>query len=99
MPPWGPVSRRKLITSLRRLDFTGPYSGGRHQFMARGDLVLTMATSASAFLRSSCARLASPEPRGTPRSLPVTPPRKTRVCSVRCEPVQPACPSSVGPQQ
>jgi predicted RNA binding protein YcfA (HicA-like mRNA interferase family) len=42
MPPWGPVSRRKLITSLRRLGFTGPYSGGRHQFMARGDLVLTI---------------------------------------------------------
>lgn len=42
MPPWGPVSRRKLITSLRRLGFTGPYFGGRHQFMARGDLVLTI---------------------------------------------------------
>jgi predicted RNA binding protein YcfA (HicA-like mRNA interferase family) len=42
MPPWGPVSRRKLVTSLRRLGFTGPYSGGRHQFMARGELVLTI---------------------------------------------------------
>jgi predicted RNA binding protein YcfA (HicA-like mRNA interferase family) len=42
MPPWGPVSRRKLITSLRRLGFTGPYSGGRYQFMACGDRVLTI---------------------------------------------------------
>ena len=41
MPPWGPVTRRKLIASLRRLGFTGPNSGGRHQFMVHGDAVLT----------------------------------------------------------
>jgi len=42
MPPWGPVSRRKLIASLKRLGFSGPYSGGRHSFMARQDLILTI---------------------------------------------------------
>jgi predicted RNA binding protein YcfA (HicA-like mRNA interferase family) len=42
MPPWGAVSRRKLVTSLRKLGFSGPLSGGRHEFMARGDLVLTI---------------------------------------------------------
>ena len=42
IPPWGSVSRRKPLTSLLRLGFTGPYSGGRHKFMARGDLVLTI---------------------------------------------------------
>jgi predicted RNA binding protein YcfA (HicA-like mRNA interferase family) len=42
MPPWGPVSRRKLVASLRRLGFTGPYSGGRHQFMTRRDVVVTI---------------------------------------------------------
>lgn len=42
MPSWGPVSCRKLVASLRRLGFTGPYSGGRHQFMVCGDVVLTI---------------------------------------------------------
>ena len=42
MPPWGPVSRRRLISTLRRLGFSGPYSGGRHQFMARRDTVLSI---------------------------------------------------------
>ncbi|MCK6479386.1 MAG: type II toxin-antitoxin system HicA family toxin [Planctomycetes bacterium] len=42
MPPWGPVSRRNLVRSLRALGFAGPYSGGRHEFMIRGDIVLTV---------------------------------------------------------
>ena len=40
MPPFGPVKRRDLIRCLRRLGFDGPYSGGRHQFMAKGDITL-----------------------------------------------------------
>ena len=42
MPRWGPVSRRTLIGALKRLGFSGPFSGGRHQFMVRGDTVLTV---------------------------------------------------------
>ena len=42
MPAWGPVSRRDLIRGLRRLGFEGPYSGGRHQFMTKDDLVITI---------------------------------------------------------
>ena len=42
MPPWGPISRRNLIRALRDLGFEGPFSGGRHQFMVRGDVVLTV---------------------------------------------------------
>jgi predicted RNA binding protein YcfA (HicA-like mRNA interferase family) len=42
MPKWGPVSRRTLVSSLKRLGFAGPYSGGRHQFMARLTLILTI---------------------------------------------------------
>jgi predicted RNA binding protein YcfA (HicA-like mRNA interferase family) len=42
MPKWGPVTRRKLIASLKRRGFAGPYSGGRHQFMVRQDTVLTI---------------------------------------------------------
>jgi len=32
------VSWRKLVQKLRRLGFDGPYSGGRHLFMANNDL-------------------------------------------------------------
>ena len=42
MPHWGPVSRRELIRGLRSLGFEGPFSGGKHQFMLRGDVVLTI---------------------------------------------------------
>ena len=42
MPPWGPLSRRKLVKALRALGFHGPFSGGRHEFMVRGDVVLAI---------------------------------------------------------
>ncbi|KKU06099.1 MAG: hypothetical protein UX07_C0007G0006 [Parcubacteria group bacterium GW2011_GWA2_45_30] len=32
------VSWRKLVQKFRRLDFDGPYAGGRHLFMKRGEL-------------------------------------------------------------
>ena len=35
------MTRRQLVTALHRLGFEGPYSGGKHQFMVRGELVLT----------------------------------------------------------
>jgi predicted RNA binding protein YcfA (HicA-like mRNA interferase family) len=42
MPPWGPIKRRVLIAALRKLGFDGPFSGGKHEFMVRGDIVLTI---------------------------------------------------------
>ena len=33
-----PIDRRKLIQRLRKFGFTGPFSGGRHQFMIKGQL-------------------------------------------------------------
>jgi len=33
-----PISRRDLVQKLKKLKFKGSYSGGRHQFMARGAL-------------------------------------------------------------
>lgn len=42
MPHWGPISRRNLIRDLRTLGFEGPFSGGRHEFMVRGDVVVTI---------------------------------------------------------
>ena len=40
MPPFGPVSRRDLIRYLRACGYQGPYSGGKHQFMTRGELMV-----------------------------------------------------------
>lgn len=42
MPPWGPVKRRSLVAGLRALGFEGPLSGGKHEFMAKGALVVTI---------------------------------------------------------
>ena len=40
MPTFGPIKRRELIAGLRRLGFDGPYSGGKHQFMVRGEVTV-----------------------------------------------------------
>jgi predicted RNA binding protein YcfA (HicA-like mRNA interferase family) len=40
MPPFGPIKRRDLIAYLKRLDFEGPYSGGKHPFMVKGQRTL-----------------------------------------------------------
>jgi predicted RNA binding protein YcfA (HicA-like mRNA interferase family) len=37
MPPFGPTSRPALIKTFRRLGFEGPFSGGKHAFMLRGE--------------------------------------------------------------
>jgi predicted RNA binding protein YcfA (HicA-like mRNA interferase family) len=42
MPPFGPVSRRVLIRTLRALGFSGPYPGRRHAIMQRGDTTATI---------------------------------------------------------
>ncbi|MEQ8818894.1 MAG: type II toxin-antitoxin system HicA family toxin [Sumerlaeia bacterium] len=42
MPPFGPISRRKLIRALKDIGFEGPYAGGNHSYMVRGDLVVTI---------------------------------------------------------
>ena len=33
-----PISRRELIRRFHRFGFTGPVSGGRHQFVEKGEL-------------------------------------------------------------
>jgi predicted RNA binding protein YcfA (HicA-like mRNA interferase family) len=38
MPAIKPIKLKELIRFLRKLDFDGPYSGGKHQFMVKGDL-------------------------------------------------------------
>ena len=40
MPTFGPISRRNLIQCLRRVGYEGPFSGGKHQFMIRGEITI-----------------------------------------------------------
>ena len=40
MPRFGPIKRKELVHYLNVLDFGGPYSGGKHQFMIKNDIVL-----------------------------------------------------------
>jgi len=42
MPPFRPVKRKELIRYLKRLEFQGPYSGGKHQFMIRGEITISI---------------------------------------------------------
>jgi predicted RNA binding protein YcfA (HicA-like mRNA interferase family) len=42
MPGLNPVSRRELIRKLKVLGFEGPFPGGKHQWMRRGGLRLTI---------------------------------------------------------
>ena len=37
-----PVSFSELLRKLKSLDFEGPFSGGKHLFMIKGDLRLTI---------------------------------------------------------
>ena len=38
MPAIKPIKQKELIRFFRKQDFDGPYSGGKHQFMVKGDL-------------------------------------------------------------
>lgn len=40
MPAFGPIPRRALIKNLRTMGFEGPFAGGKHQYMARGDVTV-----------------------------------------------------------
>lgn len=42
MPKLTPVSWKVLVKRLNKLGFEGPYSGGKHPFMVKNDLVLTI---------------------------------------------------------
>lgn len=42
MPQFGPIKRNDLIHNLRELGFEGPYAGGKHQYMVKGEIKLTI---------------------------------------------------------
>jgi predicted RNA binding protein YcfA (HicA-like mRNA interferase family) len=37
-----PVSWNNLVRRLKKFEFEGPYQGGKHPYMVKGDLVLTI---------------------------------------------------------
>ena len=42
MAKLSPISWPALIRKLRKFGFKGPYQGGKHPYMVKGDLVLTI---------------------------------------------------------
>jgi len=42
MPNVGPIKRSDLIRYLRKLGFSGPSAGGKHEFMLKGSLRLIL---------------------------------------------------------
>ena len=38
MPPFGEIKRRDLIRALKGFGFNGPFPGGNHQYMSKGEL-------------------------------------------------------------
>ena len=42
MPSLKLVKRKELIRRLRRLGFEGPHSGGKHEYMVKGNLRLAL---------------------------------------------------------
>ena len=42
MPPIGSISHRDLIRYLKLCGFSGPYSGGKHLNMVKGNLKITI---------------------------------------------------------
>ncbi len=42
MPAFGPIKRDKLLRYLKDLGFSGPYPGGKHAFMERGEYRLRL---------------------------------------------------------
>lgn len=42
MPKLKPVSHNELLKGLRSFGFDGPFGGGKHLYMIRGDLRLTV---------------------------------------------------------
>jgi len=42
MPPFKPLKRKELIRALKDAGFEGPYAGGRHEFLVKGELRLIL---------------------------------------------------------
>ena len=63
MPRLGPIKQSSLIHYFRKLGFDGPYAGGKHQFMIKDTITITIPNPHSGdisreLLRRICASLA-----------------------------------------
>jgi predicted RNA binding protein YcfA (HicA-like mRNA interferase family) len=42
MPPFGPIKRKELVKALMQAGFEGPFAGGKHEFLVKGELRLVL---------------------------------------------------------
>jgi predicted RNA binding protein YcfA (HicA-like mRNA interferase family) len=42
MPPFGPIKRKELVKALKQAGFEGPFAGGKHEFLVKGELRLVL---------------------------------------------------------
>ncbi|MEW6094522.1 MAG: type II toxin-antitoxin system HicA family toxin [Chloroflexota bacterium] len=42
MPRFGPIKRNELVRALKKAGFDGPYAGGKHEFLVKGNLRLVL---------------------------------------------------------
>ena len=42
MPSFRPVKRKDLVKALRQAGFEGPYAGGKHEFLVKGEIRLIL---------------------------------------------------------
>ena len=42
MPSFGPTKRKDLIKALKKAGFEGPFAGGKHEFLVKGELRLVL---------------------------------------------------------
>jgi predicted RNA binding protein YcfA (HicA-like mRNA interferase family) len=42
MPPFKPIKRKELIKALKQAGFEGPHTGGRHEFLIKGEIRLIL---------------------------------------------------------
>ena len=42
MPAFGSIKRKDLVSALKQAGFDGPHAGGKHEFMVKGNLRLTL---------------------------------------------------------
>ena len=42
MPSYGPIKQKDLVRFLKKAGFEGPFQGGKHPFMIRDEITLTI---------------------------------------------------------
>jgi predicted RNA binding protein YcfA (HicA-like mRNA interferase family) len=42
VPPFKPIKRNDLAKALKKAGFDGPYAGGKHEFLVKGELRLIL---------------------------------------------------------